>query len=82
MEKRKFDFDDIIIVPKKISEINSRYNDITIRYENGKLPLFTAPMDSVVNVTNMRDYDECDINVVLPRTENTWFNNPFIQMRK
>jgi IMP dehydrogenase/GMP reductase len=68
MDKRKFDFDDITIVPKKISEINSRYNDITITYENGNLPLFTAPMDSVVDINNMYEFDDCGINVVLPRT--------------
>lgn len=69
MDKRKFDFDDIIIVPKTISDITSRYNDISITYENGNLPLFTAPMDSVINVENMEDFHECGINVVLPRTE-------------
>jgi len=69
MIKRKFDFDDISIVPKTITSINSR-NDINIRYGNGKLPLFTAPMSSVIDGDNMHEFNECDINVVLPRTVN------------
>ena len=69
MIERKFDFDDISIVPKTITNINSR-SEIDIRYGNGKLPLFTAPMSSVVDGDNMYEFNECDINVVLPRTVN------------
>ena len=61
----KFDFDDILIVPKVHGDISSRYKDIILP---DKLPLFTAPMDTVVNYENKNIFLENKINVVLPRT--------------
>jgi IMP dehydrogenase/GMP reductase len=61
----KFDFDDILIVPKVHGDISSRYKDIILP---SKLPLFTAPMDTVVNYENKNIFLENKINVVLPRT--------------
>jgi len=61
----KFDFDDILIVPSKISDITSRYKDIALPEI---LPLFTAPMDTVVNLNNIDDYIDNGIMVCLPRT--------------
>jgi IMP dehydrogenase/GMP reductase len=61
----KFDFNDIFIVPAKKTHINSRYEDITLP---STLPLFTAPMDSVVDLTNAKLFKTSGINVVLPRT--------------
>jgi len=61
----KFDFDDILIVPEIKSHITSRYKDITLPQ---KLPLFTAPMDTVVDLKNKNIFIENRINVVLPRT--------------
>lgn len=65
MDKPKFDFDDILIVPEVHSPIRSRYKDITLPK---KLPLFTAPMDTVVDLNNMKTFINNKINVVLPRT--------------
>jgi hypothetical protein len=45
-----FDFDDILIIPKKKSTINSRYTDVFLPK---KIPLFTAPMDTVVDLSNV-----------------------------
>lgn len=61
----QFDFDDILIVPKLNTTISSRYNDIELPH---KLPLFTAPMDTVVDLKNMRNFLALGINVTLPRT--------------
>lgn len=61
----KFDFDDILIVPAVTSEITSRYNDIELPE---MLPLFTAPMDTVVDLNNIDLFIDNGINVILPRT--------------
>jgi IMP dehydrogenase/GMP reductase len=61
----KFDFDDILIVPEIKTHITSRYKDITLPK---KLPLFTAPMDTVVDFHNKYEFTKNKINVVFPRT--------------
>lgn len=61
----KFDFDDLLIVPSRTSNIGSRYKDISLPE---KLPLFTAPMDTVVDLNNIDIFLENKIKVVLPRT--------------
>jgi IMP dehydrogenase/GMP reductase len=64
--KPQFDFDDVLIVPKVKTHISSRYNGITL--DNKNLPLFTAPMDTVVDTNNMFDFLSNGISVTLPRT--------------
>jgi len=63
--KFKFDFDDILVIPTVKTHITSRYKDIILPRT---LPLFTAPMDTVVDVENMFDFMENSIGVTLPRT--------------
>jgi len=63
--KAKFDFDDILIVPSVNTHVTSRYKDIKLPK---KLPLFTAPMDTVVNLDNFNTFLENGIHVTLPRT--------------
>jgi len=63
--KPQFDFDDILIVPKYKTHINSRYQGIQLPK---KLPLFTAPMDTVVNEYNYQIFLDAGIGVTLPRT--------------
>ena len=71
MNNIKFDWNDISIVPAVLSDISSRkdvdpyYNDNTWGYN--MLPLFTAPMDMVVNKLNHYDFTKNLINVCLPR---------------
>ena len=64
--KEKFDFNDILIVPDYYTTINSRYKDIIL---NG-LPLITAPMDTVVDLSNIDLFIKHNIFVALPRTVN------------
>ena len=61
----KFDFNDILIIPAEKSVINSRYGNITLPTN---LPLITAPMDTVVNISNAHIFKSCGINVAFPRT--------------
>jgi GMP reductase len=61
----KFDFNDILIVPAINTKITSRYKDIKLPEI---LPLFTAPMDTVVSYNNKDIFLKNKIRVVLPRT--------------
>lgn len=63
--KPQFDFDDVLIVPKIKTHISSRYKGIEIPK---KLPLFTAPMDTVIDTENMMEFNKYGIGVTLPRT--------------
>jgi len=63
----KFDFDDILIQPAMLSDIESRGN-IIITDEKGYLPIFTAPMDTVVDLNNYKIFLDNGIRVILPRT--------------
>lgn len=65
MENIKFDWNDISIVPSALSDISSR-KEVNPTY-NGKLPLFTAPMDTVVDHTNSQIFEDNGIIVCLPR---------------
>ena len=63
--KETFDFDDILIVPTVKTHITSRYRDIALPHP---LPLFTAPMDTVVSLDNMHEFHSQGIRIALPRT--------------
>jgi len=65
MQNLKFDFDDILIIPQVHTPITSRYNDITLPKT---FPLFTAPMDTVVDLSNLHKFLDQGIMVCLPRT--------------
>ena len=65
MKTPKFDWNDISIVPDCISSISSR-KEVNPFYNN-KLPLFTAPMDTVIDHSNSKEFENCGINVCLPR---------------
>jgi IMP dehydrogenase/GMP reductase len=65
----KVDFNDILIKPATTTDINSR-SEINPFSDNGFLPLFTAPMDTVVDNTNCDLFYNSKINVTLPRFEN------------
>ena len=65
----KYSYNDVSVVPAVISDIEHRaecnpYDD------KGMLPLFTAPMNSVVNKDNYAKFIYNKITPILPRTEN------------
>lgn len=61
----KYDWNDISIVPETLSTISSR-KEVDPTYL-GKLPLFTAPMDKVIDESNLSNFENLGINICLPR---------------
>lgn len=68
----KFDFDDILLCPSVQSNINSR-KTVGVFDENGMLPLFTAPMDTVVEFGHREIFTRNHIYPVVPRTQTRTF---------
>ena len=68
MNNIKFDWNDITIVPAELSDISSR-KEIN-PYEGPMLPLFTAPMDTVISKENAHIFNNSGLNVCLPRGIN------------
>ena len=63
----KLGYDDISIVPECVSNIRSR-KECSFFTETLSLPIFAAPMDTVVNEECAVNFIESLINVVYPRT--------------
>lgn len=64
----KYSLDDVMIQPASHTTIRHR-EDIKSVYEDGYLPIFTAPMPCVVNSSQYRVYTKARINPIIPRTE-------------
>lgn len=62
----KYSYNDIALVPSDVSSIEHR--DECNVFKDGKLPLFTAPMSSVVDEYNFKLFEDNGINAILPRT--------------
>lgn len=62
----KFDFDDILITPETISEINSR-KEVNPFDLNDMLPIMTAPMDTVIDINNASEFIWNNIYAITPR---------------
>lgn len=67
----KFDFDDLLIQPSAQSNITSRKN-VNVFDEKGMLPLFTAPMDTVIDMNNFNIYENNKIHSIIPRTNKDY----------
>lgn len=61
-----FGIQEVCIYPKAITNIKSRSQ--CNPYINDKLPLFTAPMTSVIDDKTYKVFEENKINVIIPRT--------------
>ena len=66
-DKIYYTYSDITILPTIVSGIEHRDQCIPLD-ENGMLPLFTAPMDTVVNEKNFELFTNEMIYAILPRT--------------
>ena len=60
-------FNDICLVPSVISNIEHR-SECSPYLEDGMLPLFTAPMSSVINQDNWEIFKNNKINTIIPRS--------------
>lgn len=70
IEKRVYyTYNDLTIKPGIISDIKHRSECLPWDNE-GKLPLFTAPMNTVVNKDNFDLFEANNIHAILPRTES------------
>ncbi len=84
MSEIKFDYDDILVIPDVLTDISSRYDDTQVNpfhfiktfFQTEQLPLFTAPMDTVVDGKNISLFKKNKIGVVLPRTMNMRYRLP------
>ena len=59
-------FNDICIIPSVISEIEHRSECSPFNHD-GMLPLFTAPMSSVINEQNWTIFHDNKVNTIIPR---------------
>lgn len=72
-----FDFDDILIEPEIHTSISSR-KQVNPFDEKGFLPLFTAPMDTVVDDKNYHIFQDYGIYSIIPRkSEYNIKENPY-----
>lgn len=63
----KFDFNDILIEPEILSDINSR-SEINPFDKYQALPIFVSPMDTVVDMGNVSKYLDNMLHICYPRT--------------
>lgn len=60
-----YSYNDVAIVPASVSTIKHR-SDCNV-YINNKLPIFTAPMSTVINEENFEIFNNEHLNVIMPR---------------
>lgn len=61
-----YNYADLTIIPKSLTTIKSR-SECNPFYYNGMLPIFTAPMSTVVNLDNAKDFIDNKITPIIPR---------------
>ena len=76
----KLNYDDITIVPEVTTDICSRSQCIPYD-EHGCLPIFAAPMSSVVSWDNVLDFNQVRIPVVIPRSYSLEERIDFLEKR-
>ena len=64
----KYCYDDVAIIPCVTTDIEHRKTQCITVDENGMLPLFASPMDTVVDETNYEKFESELIYPILPRT--------------
>jgi IMP dehydrogenase/GMP reductase len=64
----KYSYNDVTIVPRRVTNITSR-SECNPLDKNGKLPIFTAPMSSIIDTDNFKTFDKYFYSI-LPRSES------------
>ena len=67
MENIKLNYDDVAIIPEKVTQISSR-KECNPYDEDGFLPIFASCMSSVVSMENVSDFNAAKIHAVIPRS--------------
>jgi IMP dehydrogenase/GMP reductase len=70
LKETKYSYRDIAVVPAEVSSINHRI-ECNPYDEEGKLPIFTAPMTSVVSEETFQIFEDNKIHAILPRRKET-----------
>ena len=66
IKDKKYSYNDVMVVPAKISSIEHRA-ECDVFHKDGYLPIFTAPMSSVVNCLNYELFEQNHIHAIMPR---------------
>lgn len=69
LKETGFGYNDITIIPAMYSNVNSR-SECIATYDNNKLPIFAAPMSSVIDDNNYTKFNEVGVTPVIPRSVN------------
>ena len=84
LKEMKYSYDDISIVPaiRSIVEHRSECNPYTGKFGESNLPIFTAPMSTVVNEKNFTLFEENNIIPILPRNFDLAIRYDYLKMGK
>ena len=62
-----YSLDEICLIPTAVSKIEHR-GDVNVFTNKNNYPIFTAPMASIVDETNVNVLKDCHLNVIVPRS--------------
>lgn len=66
----KLSLKDISLMPADLSDVVSRTEECNPYDEKGKLPIFVAPMNNIVNLSNFETFENEKLYVIVPITES------------
>ena len=66
IKDKKYSYYDVMVVPAKVSTIEHR-SECDPFHKDGYLPIFTAPMSTVVNLNNYDLFEQNHIHAIMPR---------------
>ena len=66
IKDKKYSYNDVMVIPAKVSSIEHRA-ECDVFHKDGYLPIFTAPMSTVVNLNNYELFEQNHIHAIMPR---------------